>query len=68
MNLSFYKFRFMKRSVLGLIRNLHRYSDMIIIHKEKCNVLYTRYKHVGCKVILKMFCIKFGAILKMLFY
>ena len=55
MNLSFYKFRFMKRRVLGLIRNLHRYSYIIIIHKERCDVLYTRYKHVGCKVILKMF-------------
>ena len=47
MNLSFYKFLFMKRSVLGLIRNLHRYSDMIIIYKERYNVSYTKYKTNG---------------------
>ena len=40
-----YKLRFIKRSLWGLVRNLHRNSDMIIIYKERYNVLYTKYKN-----------------------
>ena len=40
----FYKLRFIKKSLLSFIRNLHRNSDMIIIYKERYNVLYTKYK------------------------
>lgn len=52
----FYKLLFIyKAKPWGLIRNQHRNFDMIIIHKERCNVLYAKYKNVDCKVILKMF-------------
>lgn len=42
MKTPFYKLRFIKRSLWGLIRNMHQNFDMIIIHKERCNVLYTK--------------------------
>ena len=62
-----YKLRFIKRSLWGLVRNLHRNSDMIIIYKERYNVLYTKYKNTWvAKWFSKCFYGKCGAILKML--
>lgn len=47
----FYKLRFIKQSLWGLVRNLHRNSDMIIIYKERYNVLYTKYKTCGLQSV-----------------